>query len=68
MARLKTPIPAESDQKHFSFPTAEKALVAFRQACQLVEDRFFMDPSTLVKLVDRVVTVPVWFPYTPKHE
>jgi len=68
MARLKTPAPEESDQKHFSFQTTEKALIAFRQACRVVEDKFFMDPSTLVKLADRVVTVPTWFPFSPKNE
>jgi len=67
MSKKYAPPPAEDHSKHFSFSSAEKALQAFRQACQIVENKFFMDASTLVALQDRVVTVPEWFPFKARE-
>lgn len=51
--------------KHFSFDSSEKALIAYNQAREIVEKKFFFNPDSIVKISDCVVSVPDWFPYSP---
>lgn len=50
----------------FVFLSNTESISAYHQACEIVKDKFFMEPEGIVSIAGTRVTVPDWFPFSPK--